>query len=278
MKHHVIAKLLTSALLPAFLITGCGSSPKPAAVEAAPVTPAPAPVIIAAPSVSDAQLLEYAQQIINGLDNNNKVAAKKNKYTARLAKLSKGFAAKDDGQKLNFRVYLDKELNAFAAPDGSIRVYSGLMDKLGDNELRGIVGHLVGHVKLGHALQATRVAYLSTKEANAGGTLGAGGIEELTEKFLDTSYSESVEAEADAYSVEFLVRNKIKPKALATAWHKLAKLEASLTISHPNASERADALGEPSATPPKPNATHKKASKKKGSRKAAKAAQQKAAE
>jgi putative metalloprotease len=34
----------------------------------------------------------------------------------------------------------------FATADGSVRVYSGLMDIMDDNELLAVIGHEIGHV------------------------------------------------------------------------------------------------------------------------------------
>ncbi|MFN3432343.1 MAG: ABC transporter substrate-binding protein, partial [Candidatus Sericytochromatia bacterium] len=51
---------------------------------------------------------------------------------ARLERLARLTAkhVNEDGMKLNFKVYLSKEVNANATADGSIRVYSGLMDMM----------------------------------------------------------------------------------------------------------------------------------------------------
>jgi len=46
--------------------------------------------------------------------------------------------------------------------NGCIRVYSGLMDMMTDSELRGVIGHEMGHVALGHSKKAMqqRMRYL----------------------------------------------------------------------------------------------------------------------
>ena len=56
-----------------------------------------------------------------------------------------------DGIPLNFKVYKVIDVNAFACPDGSVRVFSSLMDIMNDDELLGIIGHEIGHVVKRHS-------------------------------------------------------------------------------------------------------------------------------
>jgi putative metalloprotease len=58
---------------------------------------------------------------------------------------------KRDGRTFNFKVYLTREINAFAIADGSIRVFSGLMDLMNDRELLFVIGHEMGHVLQDHS-------------------------------------------------------------------------------------------------------------------------------
>ena len=51
-----------------------------------------------------------------------------------------------EGMPLNFKVYYVIDVNAFACADGSVRVFSSLMDIMTDEELLGVIGHEVGHV------------------------------------------------------------------------------------------------------------------------------------
>ena len=59
----------------------------------------------------------------------------------------------------NYKVYLKKQVNAFALADGTIRIYSGLMDMLDDGELRFVIGHEMGHIVKEHTLKQIRLAY-----------------------------------------------------------------------------------------------------------------------
>ncbi len=51
-----------------------------------------------------------------------------------------------------------KDVNAFAMANGCIRVYSGLMDMMTDNEVEAVIGHEMGHVALGHVKKGMQVA------------------------------------------------------------------------------------------------------------------------
>ena len=63
--------------------------------------------------------------------------------------------------QLNYAVYDDKNVvNAFASGDGSVRVYSGLMDMMDDDELFAVIGHELGHLVNNDVRDAYRTAYL----------------------------------------------------------------------------------------------------------------------
>jgi putative metalloprotease len=59
---------------------------------------------------------------------------------------------------VNYKVYMAKDVNAFAMANGCIRVYSGLMDMMNDNEVEAVIGHEMGHVALGHVKKGMQVA------------------------------------------------------------------------------------------------------------------------
>ncbi|WP_249383876.1 M48 family metalloprotease [Chitinivorax sp. B] len=155
--------------------------------------------------------------------------------------------------KLNFKVYLTKEVNAFAAPDGSIRVYAGLMDLMTDDELLSVIGHEIGHVKHGHSLNALRTAYVASAgrkaASSAGGVVGNladSQLGALTEALVNNQFSQSQETQADDYGLEFMKKYKYKAAAMETAFRKLAKMGGNSSFfdkmmsSHPDAAGRAD--------------------------------------
>ena len=78
-------------------------------------------------TLSDAQVQDYVHQYITALDAQSTVLPENNSYTKRLRSLTKGLTDVD-GIPLNFKVYRENEVNAFACADGSVRVYTGIMD------------------------------------------------------------------------------------------------------------------------------------------------------
>jgi putative metalloprotease len=204
---------------------------------------------IKAVTLSDAQVTSYARQWSAQSDGENKVAPTGNKYAKRLASITKGLT-NYDGLKLNYKVYLSPEVNAFAMADGTVRVYSGLMDLMTDDELLSVMGHEIGHVKNGHTAGQMRKALLTgaARDAisTAGGTaatLSKSQLGDLGETVLNATFSRSDETQSDEYGLNLLRALKRNPMASVTALEKLAKLDSgsssSLLSSHPASSKRA---------------------------------------
>jgi len=76
---------------------------------------------------SDADAAKLASEAVAYMDTHNTVAAENDPYTIRLKKLFSKHQS-EGGLKLNFKVYKITDINAFACADGSVRVFSSLMD------------------------------------------------------------------------------------------------------------------------------------------------------
>lgn len=184
-----------------------------------------------AATISDEQVQAYVRQYVTSLDQQNKVLPASNKYSKRLANLTSGLTSVD-GIPLNFKVYQTDQINAFACADGSVRVYSGIMDVMTDNELLGIIGHEIGHVAHKHSKKAFKEALLSSALrggiSSAGGTVAAltdSQLGDLAESMMSAKYSRKQEEDADNYAYSFLRQNGKNPWALAYAFEKMEKLE-----------------------------------------------------
>ena len=98
-------------------------------------------------------------------------------YTQRLNKIASALGDNINGQPVNYKVYMAKDVNAFAMANGCIRVYSGLMDMMTDNEVEAVIGHEMGHVALGHVKKGMQVALgtnaIRAAAASAGGIVGS---------------------------------------------------------------------------------------------------------
>ncbi|MCL7667204.1 metallopeptidase YcaL, partial [Klebsiella pneumoniae] len=80
------------------------------------------------------------------MDSGNQVASKSSKYGKRLAQIAKALGNNINGTPVNYKVYMTSDVNAWAMANGCVRVYSGLMDMMNDNEIEGVLGHELGHV------------------------------------------------------------------------------------------------------------------------------------
>ena len=85
-------------------------------------------------TLTDAQMAAYVKESVDWMDKNNPVLPEDDPYTIRLRKLTEG-VTDADGIPLNFKVYNVVDVNAFACPDGSVRVFAALMDMMSDEEL-----------------------------------------------------------------------------------------------------------------------------------------------
>lgn len=199
---------------------------------------------IKAATVSDEDVKKMSLQMRQQMDSVSQVAADKSKYTKRLKKV---MAAQTEvnGVPLNYKVYMTPELNANASPDGSIRVNSGLMDAMNDDELRFVLGHEIGHVAHGHSLNAMRMAYVTSAAKSAGGAFHpvAGAIldtqvGELAREFIHSQYSQSQELDADSYGMDFLKANHYRTDAALSAMRKLGPGGGGFLSTHPAGEKR----------------------------------------
>ncbi len=114
-----------------------------------------------AATLTDEQMAAYVKEYIDWMDEHNPVCADDDPYTLRLNRLTEGLTDAD-GIALNFKVYYVIDVNAFACADGSIRVFSSLMDIMTDEELLGVIGHEVGHIAHRDSKKGFRTALLAS--------------------------------------------------------------------------------------------------------------------
>ena len=186
--------------------------------------------IAQAASLSDEQIQAYVSQYIAQLDAQSPVLPESNAYVKRVRNLTKGIT-EVDGIPLNFKVYQTSDINAFACADGSVRIYSGLLDKMTDDEVLGVVGHEIGHVALKHTLKQYKTALRNSAIRDAisstGGAvavLTASQLGDLGEALMSAKFSRKQEEQADDYGYDFLVAHKRNPWAMAMAFEKLLSM------------------------------------------------------
>ena len=198
-----------------------------------------------AATLSDTEVVASANDACANMDKHNKIAAAGNKYTARLAKVTQGLQG-EDGLSLNFKVYQTPEINAWAMANGCVRVYTGLLDKASDDEVRGVIGHEIGHVKLGHTKAKTKTALLAAgarESVAASGNSKASALAQsqlggLAEAVVNSQFSQKEESAADEYGYRFMVKHKYNPQAMVSMFRKLPG-SGGLTATHPGSEARA---------------------------------------
>ncbi len=209
-------------------------------------------------TISDEDVARLSKESVDWMDAHNPIADETTEYGARLKRLTEGLE-EVDGVKLNFKVYHVVDVNAFACGDGSVRVFSSLMDIMDDDELMSIIGHEIGHVVHGDSKAAFKRAYLSSAAVKAAssaggvaGKLSEGAMGDLVVAFTESQFSKSQEYDADKYGFDFIVARGFDPYASSRALQKLvdlaggekASVVAKMFSSHPDSEKRAAKLKE----------------------------------
>ncbi|CAO97863.1 metalloprotease LoiP [Erwinia tasmaniensis] len=204
-----------------------------------------------AATLSDAQVRELSDKSCQQMDGEAQIAPDSNPYAQRLKKIAAALGDNINGTPADYKVYLTKDVNAWAMANGCIRVYSGLMDLMNDNEVEGVLGHEMGHVALGHSRKAMQLAWATTAARGAAASVGGAAaslsqsqLGDLGEKLVNAQFSQSQESQADDYSFDLMKKRSIDPQGLVTSFEKLAKMEgthtSSMFDSHPASQARAD--------------------------------------
>ena len=199
-------------------------------------------------TLTDDDIKSVSRQAAEKMDQTNQLAPANSAYAQRLERLVRNHQVVE-GNTMNYAVYLSDSVNAFAMPDGTVRVYSGLMDILNDDELLFVIGHEIGHVILEHSKRSTQLA-MSTAAirkgtASIGGTIGTIANSDLTslaQNIVQAQFSQKEEKSADDFGYDFLKRNGLPLTASVSALRKLGNEGGGLLSSHPNPQDRADRL------------------------------------
>ena len=205
-------------------------------------------------TLTDDQVVNYVHQYITQLDAQSQIMPESSSYTKRLRKLTKNLDGVNE-EPLNFKVYKNSEINAFACADGSVRVYTGIMDAMTDDELLGVIGHEMGHVALHHTRKQMQKQML-TSAALAGLASTGDKVAALTdsqfgalgEVILNAKFSRDMETEADDYGYDYLCEAGKNPWVMVQSFEKMEKLSGGKTgqassignlfSSHPDTGKR----------------------------------------
>ncbi len=206
---------------------------------------------VRAVTLSDAQVRLLAGKAAGVSDGEHRVAGPATPYGRRLNRLIQNLQVTEK-TRFNIKVYVDSQVNAFAMADGSIRIYSGLMDRMTDGELLFVIGHEMGHVVEKHVKKKMMVALAASalrkgiaSQENMAGFLASSALGGLAQDLANAQFSQKEEQAADSYGLEFLKQNGFPPpsavETAARALEKLARASGnhSLMSSHPSPEKRA---------------------------------------
>lgn len=210
-------------------------------------------------TISNDEIQQYVKSYIAQSDTQNKVCGANDAYTVRLNKILSGIT-NVEGIPLNFKVYKTDDINAFACADGSIRVYSGLMDVMTDEEVLGVIGHEMGHVAhqdtknaFKNALQTAALMDVIASTGTTAAALTDSQFGAIAQNLASAKYSKNQENNADDYGYSFLKKNGKNPAVMVKAFQKLKQMEeasgstatggmAQLFSTHPDINKRIERM------------------------------------
>ena len=210
-------------------------------------------------TISDSQIKQLCSQYMVETDGQNTKLPADNAYTQRLKNIMSRFH-NISSLDLNYAVYQSKTVNAFASGDGSVRVYSGLMDVMNDDEVFAVVAHELGHLINKDVRDAYRTAYLIVAArygigafSQTAGAISQGFLGDLGQQLASAAYSRRQETQADETAFQFCVANQVDPFAMYHALNVLLGLSANtgsqgqlteMFSDHPDTAKRAQHIKE----------------------------------
>lgn len=205
-------------------------------------------------TISDAQIAQLCQEYMVQTDGENTILPASSEYSQRLDRIMARFH-NISNLNLNYKVYQSSTVNAFASGDGSVRVYSGLMDAMNDDEVFAVIGHELGHLINKDVRDAYRNAYLVVAARygiaavnTTAGAISTGFLGDLGQQLASAAYSRRQETQADETAFQFCVQNGVDPYAMYHALNVLISLSGEtgqqgalmqMFSTHPNTAQRA---------------------------------------
>jgi metalloprotease len=206
--------------------------------------------------ITDSQVSALCKEYMVEMDGENSIAPATSIYTKRLNTITKRFK-NISNMTVNFAVYQSSTVNAFACGDGSVRVYSGLMDQMTDDEIFAVIGHELGHLNNKDTRDNYRNAYLAVAvregiaavDENAA-LITEGIIGDIAQEIALSAYSREQEYQADKAAFNYCTANNVDPYAMQKALNVLVKLNGSsnsgivakvsqMFSTHPDSAKRA---------------------------------------
>ncbi len=194
--------------------------------------------------INDEDLKKIADKDLKKMDKNQTIAKDIDQYYLDLQKIMKKIDIPDD-LDLDVKVYMSPFLYIFTLPNGAIRVNSGIIEALNDNEILFLMAHEIAHLKekdykgsyrKAHAMFALENAINMSGDVIASTSNGV--LESITSSMRKSRFQKAEEFKADEYAISVLKKSGIKKKSAVDALEYLQYMRAPLLVMHPTGYER----------------------------------------
>ncbi|WP_160422593.1 M48 family metalloprotease [Gilliamella sp. Lep-s35] len=181
--------------------------------------------------LSEQDIEAIGAQVCVESDKRSVIANENSRLNKKLQMLAQTLPKKINNIELTYKVYLNTDPNAWSTVNGCIRINSGLIKLLNDNELQAVLAHEQAHIALKHAIKSFRLApYVEITNKD---------VVILVKKEVAQQY----EFEADHYALELLMSRSINPIGLVTMLKKMPMHSTiNTTTSHPSNIKRIDRI------------------------------------
>lgn len=181
--------------------------------------------------LTDEQIIQFNQQSCARQDRYEVLASPSHALQQHLNNIVHPLPKSINNQILNYRVYINTQPAAWASLNGCVRVTSGLLKNLNDNEVQAVLAHEIGHVALKHSIKAFRAAKSAEVMSN-------NEIILLTPQSL----TQQQELEADEFAINLLKQHHLNLDGLITMLDKLNHHQKQASHTHPDMIARKQAL------------------------------------
>jgi len=219
-------------------------------------------------TITDQELAVYADEATKWEDEHNHLCRTTDEYEN-----TKAYAARLESivanvpqdlikeMNLDIKAYHVTDVNAFARPNGAIRIFTSLMDLMTDDQILAVIGHEIGHVVNKDSKDAFVTALRVSALKDAAGAVGGNTVSALTDSQLgdlaealsNAQYSQKQENGADDYGYDFLKKCGKDSSNMATSLGVLLALQEEagtpenskfnkLFSSHPDLKKRIERL------------------------------------
>lgn len=152
-----------------------------------------------------------SDKIVDFMDNNNTVAADDSEYVVRLKEIMGDKFKSAEGKDLDIKVYENEEANVISLSNGDIRIYSGMLDILEDEEVKGLIALQAGHI----TSKNVRDNLMKAVSGESAEDAGAAQVEKLlsfsgdqfgsiVNELLQLPYSVEQNKKADKFAKDYL--------------------------------------------------------------------------